>query len=530
MVVALYRRFVLAEICGAVRSDQLRLHRLLFVSAGSAYLAWWVFVHAALPHAFNPFLGRAAVVGVFGIVAAASYRLRSIATHLDLWLALCCCLATAHYFYLFDRNDGDLNWVVGSYITVTAVCAILQSSRSLIVYSLFVAAISASLVFRPSGASYVVFLPGILTMLVLANVGLQSRLRLLSRLHESHERIEALFDAGFDGIAVHEDGAIRQVNDALGPLLGESKGALIGKDLRTLFPLPARELAAEMIAGESQSPFEADIVRKDGTSVTVEVLGKVHIGSGVAIHQVAFRDVTEKKLAEAALVRTNKDLEAFNYSVAHDLRAPLRSIGSFSKVLIEDYGDVLDAEGKRHLDRIVGGAERMAHLVEALLGLARLTRKEIRRETVDLTEHAAAIAEQLRASDGDRIVAFANQPGVKAHGDSQLLHALLDNLLRNAWKFTGRHASPRVAFGCEVAAGIPTFFVRDNGAGFDMAYADKLFAPFHRLHQPKDFPGMGIGLATVHRIVDRHGGRVWAESAIDNGATFYFTLQAGATA
>ncbi|HVH42192.1 MAG TPA: ATP-binding protein, partial [Labilithrix sp.] len=506
---------------------QLRIHRTLLLSGGAAYLGWWLFVHASLPNAFNPFGSRAVVVACFLAVLAASYAWSSVARNLDGWLAACCALATAHYFYLFDRNHADLNWVVGSYITVTAVCAILQTSRSLLLYSLFVALLSIAMLLRQPGVSYVVFLPGMLTNLLFANVGLHSRLRLLDRLRESHERIESLFDAGFDGIAVHEQGIVRQVNGALGPLLGYSKDELIGKEVASLFVPEARDVASEMVVGRREARHELDVLRKDGTRVTVEVMAKRHVRSGREMQQVAFRDLTERKRAEAALLRANRELESFSYSVAHDLRAPLRAIDGFSQVILEDYGHALDAEGKRHLERITAGAETMGRLIDALLDLARLTRKEVLRETVNLTEHAEAIVTQLQAVHTERDVDFVNQPGIFAQCDSQLLRVLLDNLIRNAWKFTERQPAPSIAFGCSVQNGVPVYYVRDNGAGFDMAHVGKLFGPFQRLHSAAEYPGTGIGLATVQRIVDRHGGRVWAEGAVNHGATFFFTLQAG---
>ncbi|MBX3188963.1 MAG: PAS domain S-box protein [Labilithrix sp.] len=504
---------------------KLRLHRTLLLSAGAAYLVWWLYVRVALPNAFNPLGSRALVVALFGVVYGASYASKAVARNLDVWLSACGSLATAHYFYLFDRNSGDLEWVVGSYITVAAVCAIMQTSRALILYSLAVAALSVAFLVRRPEATYAVFLPGMLTNLLFANVGLHGRLRLLARLEESHARVESLFDAGFDGIAVHEKGTIRQVNGALGPLLGYSREELVGKAVPALFGPEASALAHAMVAGEREAPYEADAIRSDGSRVTVEVIGKRHLLDGREMQQVAFRDLTERKRAEAELLRANRDLESFSYTVAHDLRAPLRGIAGFSQVLVQDHGDRLDAEGQRLLEKIGARAETMGRLIDALLGLARLTRKELRRESVDLTKHAEAIVKELRAGEPERAVDVVIQSGIVAQGDARLLRAVLDNLIGNAWKFTERRSSPRVAFGAvDGDDGLPVYYVEDNGAGFDMAHVGKLFGPFQRLHTIEEYPGIGIGLASVQRIVDRHGGRVWAEGAVDQGAKFYFTL------
>jgi len=506
---------------------QLRLRRTLLLSAGSGYLVWWGVVHAALPHAFNPLLGRAAVVSTFFAVVGASYAWERVRRSLDDLLALCCCVATAHYFYLFDRNDAAPDWVVGSYITVTAVCAVLQTSRSLLLYSIFTTGMSGAAALRHP--SSVVFLPGLLTILAFANVGLASRLRLTGRLNETHERVASLFEAGFDGIAVHENGVVRLVNGAFASLLGYPKEELIGRDIASLFGPEARAATASMVSGQASAPYEADVMRKDGSRLVVEVMGKRHVLDGREMQQVAFRDVTERKRAERALLRANRDLESFSYSVAHDLQAPLRAINGFSQLVVEDHGARLDDAGRALLDRIGAGALRMSSLIDALLGLARLTRQELLREKVDLSQHASAVAQQLKATHPDRAVEVVVQPGVIAEGDPHLLRALLENLIGNAWKFTEKKASARVVFASAVRDGVAVHRVEDDGAGFDMAHAKKLFAPFQRLHGVGEYPGTGIGLATVQRIVDRHGGRVWAEGEVGSGATFYFTLEADPT-
>jgi signal transduction histidine kinase len=240
------------------------------------------------------------------------------------------------------------------------------------------------------------------------------------------------------------------------------------------------------------------------------------------------RSDKERERAETALRLSNKELEAFSYSVAHDLRAPLRGINGLSKVLMEDYGDRLNDEARDYLDRIAAGAQRMGTLIDALLSLARVTRTELHRETVDVSRLAEAVVHQLRQNQPDRVVEFVNEPGVEAHADPALLRAVLENLLGNAWKFTGKRERAQIAFGWELMGSVQVYYVRDNGAGFDMAYAEKLFAPFQRLHTSVEFVGTGVGLATVQRIVNRHGGRIWADGVVGEGATFRFTLPSSA--
>jgi signal transduction histidine kinase len=226
----------------------------------------------------------------------------------------------------------------------------------------------------------------------------------------------------------------------------------------------------------------------------------------------------------AELLAANTELDAFAYSVSHDLRAPLRSIDGFSQVLLEDYATRLDESGQDSLQRVRAASQRMAVLIDDLLKLARVTRAEMHTEPVDLSAMARDIVAELQRTAPERPVEFAIAPGLKVQGDSRLLRVVLDNLLRNSWKYTGNQPRPRIEFATAEDNGQRVFMVRDNGAGFDMKYADKLFGVFQRLHTSTEFEGTGVGLATVRRIITRHGGRIWAEGVVDRGATFYFTL------
>jgi light-regulated signal transduction histidine kinase (bacteriophytochrome) len=227
----------------------------------------------------------------------------------------------------------------------------------------------------------------------------------------------------------------------------------------------------------------------------------------------------------AQLQIANKELESFSYSVSHDLRAPLRVIDGFSLALLEDYGDKLDEEARDFLGRVRWASERMSELIDDMLKLSRVARAEMQREPVDMSALASDVLAELRRSQPERAVECVVAEGLTASGDGQLLRIALENLLGNAWKFTGKRPHARIEFGMkEQGDGRPVYFVRDNGAGFDMQYAAKLFGTFQRLHSEEEFAGTGVGLATVQRIISRHGGRIWAESAIDQGAAFYFTL------
>ena len=261
-------------------------------------------------------------------------------------------------------------------------------------------------------------------------------------------------------------------------------------------------------------------------------------GKLAASNAELIREVSERKRAEddirnlnaqlvqrsAQLEASNKELEAFSYSVSHDLRAPLRGIDGFSQAVLEDYHDKLDDSGRSYLNRVRAASQRMSKLIDAMLNLARLTRAEIHSQNFNMSEMVKSIVEDLQKIEPDREVECVVADNLLATADPQLIRAVLENLLGNAWKFTRQQPNPRIEFGHRQYKGQAAFFVKDNGAGFDMTYAHKLFGAFQRLHAYTEFPGVGVGLATVHRIIQRHGGQIWPEGAVDQGAVFYFTL------
>ncbi len=323
----------------------------------------------------------------------------------------------------------------------------------------------------------------------------------------------------------------------------EAVGKVAHALLKTEFPHPLEEIKAKLFA---RGHWEGELVhtRRDGERIVVAshwVLHKNDHDEPKAILEVN-NDITERKQAEeevrrlnqnlerrvqertAQLEAANKELEAFSYSVSHDLRAPLRHINGFSQALLEDYADRLDAEGRGYLQEVRGASQEMAQLIDDVLQLARVTRSEMRREVVNLSELARSVLAELRNGDAGREVNVRIEEGLMARGDKRLLRIVLANLLGNAWKFTSKRERPEIVFGHEQKDGEAIYFVRDDGAGFDMAFADKLYGAFQRLHSADEFEGTGVGLATVQRIVARHGGRLWAEGAVNRGATFYFTL------
>ncbi|MBI5805366.1 hybrid sensor histidine kinase/response regulator [candidate division TA06 bacterium] len=224
------------------------------------------------------------------------------------------------------------------------------------------------------------------------------------------------------------------------------------------------------------------------------------------------------------LEAATKELEAFSYSVSHDLRAPLRTIDGFGQALLEDCAEKLDAQGKDHLRRIRAATQRMGGLIDDMLKLSRITRAEMNIENVSLTRIARSVIAELQNGQPGRSAKVIIAEGLEDRADPRLIRIALENLLGNAWKFTGKQPEASIEFGCTAEGGSRTYFIRDNGAGFDMAYVSKLFTPFQRLHSMDEFPGTGIGLGTVQRIIQRHGGKLRAEGQAGKGATFYFTL------
>ena len=347
-------------------------------------------------------------------------------------------------------------------------------------------------------------------------------------------------------ILVDAEGRMVLVNSEAHRMFGYAEDEMVGQSVDGLVPDGVRPghgaQRASYMAAPRTRPMGAGLSlagrRKDGTEFPVEISLAPMPGPDGLLVMSAIRDVTDRKSSEAQiralnedlerrvveLAAVNRELEAFSYSVSHDLRAPLRSIDGFSQALLDEYGDALSGPGADYLRRVRAATQRMGELIDDLLNLARVTRREMRREPVDLSALAQATLGQLQKAEPARTVEVAVRPGLVAWGDPHLLRLVLENLLGNAWKFTSHQPAARIEFGMERRADTVVYYVRDNGVGFDMAYSEKLFGAFQRLHAMTEFPGTGIGLATVQRIINRHGGRVWAEAAVGRGATFYFTL------
>ena len=346
-------------------------------------------------------------------------------------------------------------------------------------------------------------------------------------------RFRGLLEAAPDAmVIVDTKGRIVFVNGQTERLFGFQREDLLSQSVELLIPERFRDQHLSHRNGYFSAPniramgsgLELFGLRSDGTEFPIEIsLSPLETPEGKLVSS-AIRDISERKRTDNALLLANRELEAFSYSVAHDLRAPLRGMSGFAQVLIDDYRDKLDEEGLDCLKEIHDNALRMGSLIDALLLLSRVTRSELNPQRTDLTAVARAVVTRLSASGNRPGLQISVQEGLAADLDSNLAHQLVENLLSNAWKFTSKKPAPRIEFGALQNPGSVVFFVRDNGAGFDMAHAGKLFSPFQRLHTVGEYPGTGIGLATAQRIVHRHGGRIWADGSLGAGATFYFTV------
>ena len=377
------------------------------------------------------------------------------------------------------------------------------------------------------------------------------RKRTANALHETNDYLDKLIGYANAPIIVWDPQLrITRFNHAFEDLTGLKTEDVLGKGIDLLFPDAKREESLEHIrqtaGGERWEAIEIPILHRDGSVRTVLWnSATIHGPDGKTIIATIAQgqDITERKQVEeeirklnveleqrvidrtARLEAANKEMEAFAYSVSHDLRAPLRSIDGFSQALLEEYPDKpLDDTGKTYLERVRKATQKMGWLIDDMLKLSRVSQTEFNQEAIDLSAMIREITEVCQKNDPEKVVAVSVQEGVMVQGNPYMMRAALVNLMDNAWKFTGKTEHPRIEFGTTVRDKKTVCYIRDNGAGFDMAYVNKLFGAFQRLHTTDQFPGTGIGLATVQRVIHRHGGQVWAEGEIGKGATFYFTL------
>lgn len=360
----------------------------------------------------------------------------------------------------------------------------------------------------------------------------------------SETRYRRLFETSKDGILIldADSGQITDVNPFLVEMLGYTNEKLLGKrlwEIGSFKDIAASRAAFSELQQKEYIRYEdLPLETSDGRRIDVEFVSNVYTVDRKKVIQCNIRDITARKRAEKEieilnatlaarayeLEIANQELEAFSHTVSHDLRRPLTIINGYCQLVQELCSANLDEQCRGYIQEIHDGTLRMNRLIDTLLNFARLTRSELHRETVDLSQMARVVAAELKVGEPERSVTFTIAEGVTVNGDPKLLRVVLENLLGNAWKYTGKREDAVIEFGVTEVDGKPAYFVRDNGSGFDMVYSDRLFAPFQRLPGTSEYTGHGIGLATVQRIVQRHGGRVWAEGEVGKGATFYFSF------
>ncbi len=370
---------------------------------------------------------------------------------------------------------------------------------------------------------------------------------MLDELRSTLGKLEIALSSVIDALVwINTNGEIQWSNNTFDCLVGKIHLEVLGAKIFEIFPLvkngdfiSLKEYPTSLVFETKDSISGIYEFHIDNKVLILDISGR-KVESGIANVSAIFviHDITENKKKEKEIKNLNiqlekrvnelttltKELEAFSYSVSHDLRSPLRSIDGFSLALLEDCSEKLDSQGKDYLQRVRANCSRMSELIDDLLNLSRVTRSEIQYEKVDLSTIAQKIIFNLQKTQPERQVTFVTQDSLVTEGDPKLLYVALENLLNNAWKYTSKHSKAQIEFGALKENSRFVYYVKDDGAGFDMTFANKLFGPFQRLHKMTEFPGTGIGLATVQRIINKHGGQVWAEGEVEKGSTFYFTL------
>ena len=510
------------------------------------FILWVIAGHALVLPLFGLYhgwgwgysLGESAIVGLLGVLAA----LRALSKRMRMVTASFALATASAVLVQFSGGYIEAHF---HYFIVVALVALYQDWAPFLLAILYVAvehgvlgSLAPEWVFNHDGGVNEPWKWALIHAVAILGECV-ALLAFWSGAEEASARSDIVLESAGEGVVgLDLNGRITFANPAAGAILGRREDDLVGKDLRAYMPG-----VAEALAAPRPGTNETRLTSSDGSQVPVEWTLTPALRTGNAIGAVVIlRDISERHAMEeqlrqhrlnlesmvqrrtAQLTEANRELEAFSYTVSHDLRSPLRSIDGFSRILLAKHGKDLPEDAQAMLGMLGEGAIRMGKLIESILALSRLSRVELAHGPVDLSAMAVAILRELQEKEPDRHVDWEVEQGLRTDGDAGLLRLALENLLQNAWKFTGSQETARISVRAEDTPEGRAFVVADDGAGFDMALAKELFQPFHRLHKPSEFVGTGIGLATVSRIVKRHGGRIWAEAEVGRGARFYFTV------
>ena len=518
----------------------LTYYRLILAIGGAVYLSWWFTVEALLPGSFNPFLSRLAASSCLWGVFIATYLSANVRKNIEFYFSFAAWSVTLHFYYIFYHNRFDLSWVFGSFMAVIAVAAMMQTLRTMIAYIFFVAILSVSIDYLSPNLSRVLFLPGILTILVVGFFGLRSRLKLVSRVHESALQIRRLLDATFEGMCLHDGENILDANESMVKMFGyNDRHEIIGKNIFSLCTVESARIGAINIAQQVESSYEATAVRKDGSVFQVEIRAKKYaLKNGALGRVVAIQDITERKKNEQTKILFEASQEALRIKnefisiASHELKTPLTSI-KLQTQMTQMSAEKNDPQAyspermKKLVNQIDRQANRLTNLIEDMLDVSRISLGKLALDLVStsinslIEEALEALAEHIKQSGNEVIVKM--DPNVVANIDRFRMEQVVINLLTNATKYgEGKPITVRLTQNENEFS----ISVCDQGMGIAKENQERIFARFERAVTAKNISGLGLGLYISQQIVQAHRGTILVQSAPNEGACFIVNIPA----
>jgi PAS domain S-box-containing protein len=517
--------------------QELRIYRRLLLSAAAIYLAWWFAVDFILPQAQNPFTARAWVIAYLSIAYAMSYRSEFARRHIRLLFLIGAWALTLHYYYLFYLNISDLNCIVGAYITIIAINLCIFTNRALISYSAFVTVLSVILTLLDPRLQRSVFLPGVITIIVQANIGMRSRLNLIQVLELSNERFQLLFNSTFEGILVYQELTIINVNASLARMLGYSRQELIGSEIWNIVPPELREsLRLRLQSGENELPFETCGYTKDRKSVEVEIRAKVFMYNRTPARLLTVQDIRDRKRAESerisalAFQQNVKARDEFISIASHELKTPISSLKLQTQIIERD---LKKSEAQTYpVEKIRAFIEvfhrqtnRLTELVETMLDVSRISVGQLKLDLQisDLVKLVREVVAGLPLLPGTSTSDIEMQlpPSLVIRMDPSRVYQVVENLLTNAIKYgNGKNVVIRLS-STSTAAIIE---IEDHGIGIAAESVDRVFGRFERAVSAQNISGLGLGLYIAKKIVEAHGGSIRVKSQLGQGSTFTVSL------